>query len=136
MRYGTIEAMLGQTITSIEKTEESLTFYTADGTRFKMYHSQDCCEHVYIEDIAGDLEDLKGSPIVRAEEPSTLDGFVEPQPTYSDGSETWTFYILGTAKGTVTIRWLGSSNGYYSESVEVVEIPGPGLPHKSDASLN
>ena len=47
-----------------------------------MYHEQDCCESVYLEEIIGDLDDLIGSPITMAEEIS--------QVGESDwGSATW-----------------------------------------------
>lgn len=100
---------------------DSILFTTADGTQYAMHHVGDCCESVDIEDINGDLQDLVGSPILQAEEVVSTD----PQPgqEVSDyESFTWTFYKLATAKGYVTIRWYGSSNGYYSESVDFDEV--------------
>ena len=41
---------------------------------------------------------------------------------WPDDSFTWTFYRFATARGYVTIRWYGSSNGYYSEEVTFEEV--------------
>lgn len=112
--------LIGKTISKIEASEgdEIVNIWTTDGLCYEMSHSQDCCERVDVQDICGSLEDLVGSPIVRAEERTSTD---EPYPT-GDDSNTWTFYELATNKGSVTIRWLGSSNGYYSESVDFYQV--------------
>lgn len=110
--------ILGKTITKIEGGigDEVITFHTDDGY-YEMYHSQDCCESVYVENITGDLKDLIGSPILLAEE-STSDVNPEGVEIAYQDYFTWTFYKLATIKGYVDIRWYGESNGYYSESVD------------------
>lgn len=109
-------------ITRVEGQDESIIFETADGEKFKMYHDQDCCESVYIEDINGDLNSLLNNPIIVAEERTNSDEGTKKDN--SDDSFTWTFYEIATIKGSVTIRWYGSSNGYYSESVTLSKIAG------------
>ena len=115
-----IEVLKGKIIREIcgNEKDDELIFVTEDGERYKMYHSQDCCENVFIEDICGELEWILGSPILLAEERCS-----DENPLGEcEESFTWTFYEIATLKGAVTIRWYGSSNGYYSESVEVVRI--------------
>lgn len=105
-----VEELVGRTLIAVTREDgenDRLVFTCADGSRWEMTHHQDCCESVRIEDIVGDLNDLIGAPIELAEERSQ-DG--------DDESSTWTFYEFRTIKGSVTIRWFGTSNGYYSES--------------------
>ena len=116
MSYNVFHDMLGKTMVSVmEDSSGAMVFRAEDGSTFCFYHERDCCESVSIEDISGELTDLVGSPILVAEEVSGE----EPARTteYTPDSETWTFYKYATAKGSVTVRWYGSSNGYYSESV-------------------
>ena len=108
-----IEKMIGKKFDRIVKGDYELVFICDEGM-FHMYHDQDCCEDVHIESIVGELNDLLYAPIVRAEEVIT-----EGEATEWGDSTTHTFYKLATWKGYVDIRWVGSSNGYYSESVDM-----------------
>ena len=119
-----ISELVGQTLTeAIGKVgDDEIIFKTLGGKTYKLYHVQDCCESVSVNDICGDMADLIGSPITQAEE-STSDTDPEGyQQEYRAESITWTFYRLATAKGQVVIRWLGESNGYYSERVDFAEV--------------
>lgn len=120
MRYMTTEQalknMVGSIFPAVTANGSELIFENATD-RYVFAHSQDCCESVYIESIVGDIEDLVNTPILIAEESfgdTPDDSTAEPSESY-----TWTFYKFATFKGYVDIRWLGESNGYYSESVDV-----------------
>ena len=92
-----------------------------------MEHRLDCCERVTLEDICGDLQDLVGFPLIVAEEVfsnETPEGLEKPE--YAE-SYTWTYYKLSGILGSVTLRWFGESNGYYSESVSLYEYPKDAL---------
>ena len=110
----------------------------SENEQYKLYHEQDCCENVSIDDICGDLQDLVGSPILLAEEVSNAQfekdfelqftevddwGYKKDKNGNSEPEScTWTFYKFATLKGYVDIRWYGESNGYYSEGVNFCEV--------------
>lgn len=114
-----IAVLKDKIIIRIDNSYDQIDFTCQTGEVYRMYHSQDCCESVRVEDIEGDLNDLLNSPILLAEESSNSD---YPKPSEYSESYTWTFYKLATIKGYVTIRWLGESNGYYSERVDFVQL--------------
>jgi hypothetical protein len=114
-----IKELIGKKIIAIEGCEpqsEVVTFKT-DGGTFRMFHYQDCCESVRVEDVDGMPAELAGATVINAEESSNKgeDG------KYGE-SNTWTFYRIWTDKGPLNLRWLGQSNGYYSESVDFEQV--------------
>jgi hypothetical protein len=112
----------GKTLSHVAVTgSESITFTTTEGKRYILCHLQNCCESVYIESIVGDVTDLVGSPLLLAEV-CTGETPADYHFVYEPESYTWTFYKLATIKGYVDIRWLGESNGYYSETVDFYEL--------------
>lgn len=128
--YSLIKELQGKTFTKVEKNEEwqendTITFYKSTPNEWTedyvlMFHEQDCCESVWIESIVGDLSDLENTPILLAVEVVSYSTPEEDEAKWGDTS-TYTFYKLRTIKGSVDIRWVGASNGYYSETVSVKE---------------
>lgn len=116
------ETLKGKTFSKIyagQSHEGDTVFFEEEpGSGYVMFHIQNCCEHVYLEDIEGDLNALAGEPLSYCYESS--DNIDDPPPNDNhDESYTWTFYRMGNAKGDVVLRWFGTSNGYYSESVDL-----------------
>lgn len=121
------EELRGKVLTKIDGMEprsEEIIFTAEDGSVYKMYHEQECCECVDVEDVYGDVDDLIGSEILLAEEvvhDNEWPDEVESPNSWKPESFTWTFYKLATRKGFVDIRWYGESNGCYSESVDFIQ---------------
>lgn len=112
-----IVQMLNKTFSQVVSNEDSIIF-SNDYEAFMFFHIQDCCESVTVEDIVGELGDLIGVPLVKAEVVSDSCG-----GPGEDDSYTWTYYKFATIKGYVDVRWYGTSNGYYSESVNLYRFP-------------
>lgn len=109
-----IRGIINRVITRVieDRVEDEITFFFEDGSEYKFYHRQDCCESVVITDVNGDWDDLIGTPLLVAEERT------DSRTTSWGMSNTFTFYTFRTVKGSVDVRWNGQSNGYYSESVD------------------
>ena len=115
-----ISQLIGRRIVSLDGLEadsEAVIFKCSDGSSGVMGHYQDCCEEVSVLDVVGDVADLIDAMVVDAREETSDATGQKIDGRFVDDSATWTFYIIQTDKGAVTIRWLGTSNGYYSESV-------------------
>lgn len=110
-----VEDMVGALL--LEIREGCDTFVTTKGI-FWFSHMQDCCEHV-------DLVDVNQNGVGVGEVISTADERVSYPDVFerNDDSETWTFYTIRTQSMDLDLRWVGSSNGYYSESVDVCCSP-------------
>lgn len=117
--YAKFEDLKGKTLTkvTINERKDEIVFECTDGSKYRMYHEQDCCESVSIEDICGDLQCLINHKILEAYESGST---TDPAPYSNPESYTWTYYRIRTMYDTVVIRWYGTSNGYYSESVDFV----------------
>lgn len=123
-----IAELVGQTFREVRvNAEKDEMVFVADGAvEYRFYHDQSCCERVRINDINGDLAFLIGEPLLLADESSSEgnEGDVgKLRPSEHSESWRWTFYRFGTKKGYVDVRWLGESNGYYSERVNLDRTP-------------
>lgn len=111
------EQIQGMTITAVVYGEanESLLIHLNTHV-LEMIHHQDCCETVYLADVVGSFEDLIGYPLLEASE-SIVDIATEGM------SSTASYYNFKTIKASVQLRWIGESNGYYSETIDCCLYP-------------
>lgn len=112
-----INTLNGKTFTKVWENGEGGIGFENNEECYSLHHEQNCCENVYLEDISGDLSDLVGVPLTVEQ----VDFDRGKQNEY-DECYTWTFYKFRTIKGYVDVRFYGTSNGYYSESVDLYKV--------------
>lgn len=116
------ESLIGEVLTSIDidEKENQILLTTASGRQVMICHDQDCCESVEICGTDGDWKTLIGKPIqsVTADE-------VNCDHEEDADSRTRTSLIFRVDGATVISRWVGDSNGYYSECVDFKDIGRP-----------
>lgn len=122
--------LVGHTIVKIDREDSDYIGFTLeDGTKCHLYHEQDCCENVRVDETKGRLSDLLGQVIIKATEDNNereQDKLIDNSCSSWRDSWTRTTYTLETVDNKVVISWLGESNGYYSEDVNLHVIPPKG----------
>jgi len=118
-----IKDLVGETLAFIDADDkgEEVMLTTQSGRRIRIYHMQDCCEYVRVEDTQGNWHDLVGKVITEATKGVNPEG--DPTPGCPD-SGTRTTLTFRVDDATVISKWIGESNGYYSESVDIEELSG------------
>ena len=105
------DSLQGSVLLSFEKLDDRVSFITDKGKftliSFESWCGNDC--DVSLEDIDVDISRLFNEEIVLAEE--TIDS--------NDENASYSFYKLRTNNDSVTLRFYGRSNGYYSESMSL-----------------
>jgi hypothetical protein len=127
--------LIGQTpveIDGMKEGSEEVTIVTKEGGKLTLRYEPDCCASCSICQVDGDPMDLLGLPLQMCEESGNVpdhDMLTEQGAgngaSYHDESYTWTFVRFATVAGYVTLRWYGSSNGYYREA-PTAYYEGPG----------
>lgn len=109
-------------VAPISQYDDAVFITMNNGDQYVLWHEQNCCENVSLEEVIGDIEDLIDSMIIKAELVVSHPAHPPEQEEWEIESRTWSFYKIQTHKGEVVFRWHGSSNGYYSETVSFSKL--------------
>ena len=118
MRYDTdIKDLTDSVVKSIDidDSDQRVLITLEDGRSFVIEHHQDCCESVWIDSGEQDMLKLQNKKIVEANVE------YDEHSTCSE-SGTVTLFKFRTDEDTVVLKWIGESNGYYSETADIYEI--------------
>lgn len=123
--------LIGQTFDAVYQTryKGSVAIVFRNDSMVCMIYDQEASGNIVIEGIKGDLDDLIGSPISVA--CRSDDQYSEDEGDYF---ETWSWHVFRTAKGSVTVEWVGSSEDEQNLSPDVeIMFTKKGLTEKFDS---
>lgn len=112
-----LSGMRIKSVDGLKKNSEETLIVFESGCALYMTHTQECCEMVRLVESSGlDAMELLGSVFAGVE--------ISSSSRRDDSGEgrTDTWISLLTSKGSTQLRWLGESNGYYSESIDFVAL--------------
>ena len=115
-----IDELVGKAVRGLAYSDEYFQILT-DDCIYIFYHEYNCCESVWLTQVDGISDKIIGSRIVIAEV-VTKTGEDVAIDTDNYDSVTYSFYKIGTSKGMIDFRFQGVSNGYYSETVDLVKV--------------
>lgn len=114
-----LDELVGKTLVNAVADHDSVRFLADDGVEYVFCCGDEDEATVTVDDICGNISDLVGSPILKAEV-STRDGRSD-----KCWSGTWSFYAFSTANGAVDIRWFGTSGDGCYETVDHTKVAPP-----------
>ncbi|MGL5049135.1 MAG: DUF7448 domain-containing protein [Fusobacteriaceae bacterium] len=114
-----IKYLINKTITKIEELDDwtLLRIHIKEGGYLDFIHKQECCEAVWLEDGIEELERMIGQKVLNAY--SDYHDDLTQEELGSNMSASWTFYNIATKNTDACLRFVGTSNGNYSETVEL-----------------
>jgi hypothetical protein len=118
-KYPEFVDLKGKRLTAVTLADDIVRFVCEDGKAYHLQPIPTCSESVDLVDVNGDLADLVGE-VLGAEESSNSEDPPQAEE-WTPESYTWTFYRIWTIKGSVVLRWYGTSNGYYCEAPQFTE---------------
>lgn len=107
------ESLVGKTIVGLDvnQREEALRFRLADGTEVLWRTEGDCCSESWWADVT-QANALRGAEVIEVVE-ANLTEPADVDARSRQESDLLYGYVVRTTKGTATLVFRNSSNGYY-----------------------
>ena len=112
--------LVGKKLTRLDDS----SFEVDTGHAFVIYHAQDCCEACYPVSIIGPLAEILGKPLTAFWIDIDCDAPIGEEDRVYNESYTWSHVNFQAGDLLVTIHWLGESNGYYGENINIKQTKG------------